>query len=105
MPEVNSLGLALLNADQDCCDLDAAFAASSAARPTPWWCSRTICIAAPDRARVDAVLAQAKLIVLDHQSHATAAKADVVLAAGSFAESDGTVVSARGPRPALLQGL
>jgi NADH-quinone oxidoreductase subunit G len=37
-----------------------------------------------------------KLIVLDHQSHATAARAEVVLAAGSFAESDGTVVSNEG---------
>jgi NADH-quinone oxidoreductase subunit G len=34
--------------------------------------------------------------VLDHQSHGTTAQAEVVLPAGSFAESDGTVVSQEG---------
>lgn len=49
-----------------------------------------------DAARVDAALAKARLIVLDHQLTATAARADWVLSAASFAEGDGTVVSFEG---------
>ncbi|NNM52647.1 MAG: NADH-quinone oxidoreductase subunit NuoG [Pseudomonadales bacterium] len=47
--------------------------------------------------KVDAALARLKhLIVIDHQQHETLAKADAVLAAASFAEADGTVVSMEG---------
>jgi NADH-quinone oxidoreductase subunit G len=96
VPEVNSLGLALLNAGQDCCDLDAAFATIERGEADTLVVLENDLYRRADRARVDALLANVKLIVLDHQSHATAAKAEVVLPAGSFAESDGTVVSHEG---------
>jgi NADH-quinone oxidoreductase subunit G len=96
VPEVNSLGLALLNTGQGCCDLDAAFAAVERGEADTLVVLENDLYRRADRARVDALLAKVKLIVLDHQSHATAAKAEVVLPAGSFAESDGTVVSHEG---------
>jgi NADH-quinone oxidoreductase subunit G len=96
VPEVNSLGLALLNAGQDSCDLDAAFAAVECGEADTLVVLENDLYRRADRARVDALLANVRLIVLDHQSHATAAKAEVVLPAGSFAESDGTLVSHEG---------
>jgi NADH-quinone oxidoreductase subunit G len=96
VPEVNSLGLALLNAGQDGHDLDAAFATIERGEADTLVVLENDLYRRADRARVDALLASVKLIVLDHQSHATVAKAEVVLSAGSFAESDGTVVSNEG---------
>lgn len=96
VPEVNSLGLALLNSGQDGCDLDAAFASVERGEADTLVVLENDLYRRADRARVDALLAKVRLIVLDHQSHATAAKAEVVLSAGSFAESDGTVVSHEG---------
>jgi NADH-quinone oxidoreductase subunit G len=96
VPEVNSLGLALLNAGQDCFDLDAAFSAIERGKADTLVVLENDLYRRADRARVDAFLANVKLIVLDHQSHATAAKAEVVLPASSFAESDGTVVNQEG---------
>ena len=96
VPEVNSLGLALINAGQDGCDLETAFAKVERGEADTLVVLENDLYRRADRARVDALLARVKLIVLDHQSHATAAKAEVVLSAGSFAESDGTVVSHEG---------
>jgi NADH-quinone oxidoreductase subunit G len=96
VPEVNSLGLALLNAGQDYCDLDAAFDTVERGEADTLVVLENDLYRRADRARVDSLLAKVKLVVLDHQSHATAAKAAVVLPAGSFAESDGTVVSNEG---------
>jgi NADH-quinone oxidoreductase subunit G len=96
VPEVNSLGLALLNAGQECCDLEAAFSAVERGTADTLVVLENDLYRRAERARVDALLAHVKLIVLDHQSHATAAKAEVVLPAGSFAESEGTVVSHEG---------
>jgi NADH-quinone oxidoreductase subunit G len=96
VPEVNSLGLGLLNAGQDHCDLNAAFAAVERGAADTVVVLENDLYRRADRARVDALLAKVRLIVLDHHTHATAAQADVVLPAGSFAESDGTVVSHEG---------
>ncbi|HTV98302.1 MAG TPA: NADH-quinone oxidoreductase subunit NuoG [Steroidobacteraceae bacterium] len=96
VPEVNSLGLALLNAGQERCDLDAAFAAVERGEADTLVVLENDLYRRADRARIDALLAKVKLIVLDHQSHATAARAEIVLPAGSFAESDGTLVSQEG---------
>ena len=96
VPEVNSLGLALLNAGPDGRDLDAAFAAVERGEADTLVVLENDLYRRAERARVDALLGAVKLIVLDHQSHATAARAEVVLSAGSFAESDGTVVSNEG---------
>jgi NADH-quinone oxidoreductase subunit G len=96
VPEVNSLGLALLTAAQERRDLDAAFATIERGEADTLVVLENDLYRRAGRARVDALLANVKLIVLDHQSHATAAKAEVLLSAGSFAESDGTVVSQEG---------
>jgi NADH-quinone oxidoreductase subunit G len=98
VPEVNSLGLALLTAgqDRDRCDLDAALANIERGEADTLVVLENDLYRRADRTRVDALLAHVKLIVLAHQSHATAANAEVVLSAGSFAESDGTVVSHEG---------
>jgi NADH-quinone oxidoreductase subunit G len=96
VPEVNSLGLALLNTGRDGCDLESALAGIERGEADTLVVLENDLYRRADRARVDAILARVRLIVLDHQSHATAAKAEVVLPAGSFAESDGTVVSQEG---------
>jgi NADH-quinone oxidoreductase subunit G len=96
VPEVNSLGLALLHAGQDGRDLDAAFAKIERGEADTLVVLENDLYRRADRTRVDAVLSKLKLIVVDHQIHATAAQAEVVLSAGSFAESDGTVVNNEG---------
>jgi len=48
------------------------------------------------RALLDSALVQARLVVLDHQMTAIAARADVVLPAATFAEGDGTLVNMEG---------
>jgi len=96
VPEVNSLGLALLNDGLEARDLDAAMTRVERGEADTVVVLENDLYRRADRARVDALLARVKLIVIDHQSHATAAKAEVVLPAGSFAESDGTVVSQEG---------
>jgi NADH-quinone oxidoreductase subunit G len=96
VPEVNSLGFALLHADTDGSDLDAAFVKIERGEADTLVVLENDLFRRADRARVDAVLAKLKLIVVDHQIHATAARANVVLSAGSFAESDGTVVNNEG---------
>ncbi len=93
VPEVNSLGLALLaqhggaqplenllDADYDVLVI----AENDLTRRLP-------------KAKVDALLAKAQqIIVLDHQATDTTAHAQIVLPAASFAEGDGTVVSGEG---------
>jgi NADH-quinone oxidoreductase subunit G len=96
VPEVDSLGLALMHAGQDGRDLDAAFTKIERGEADTLIVLENDLYRRADRARVDAVLAKLKLIVVDHQIHATTAKAEVVLSAGSFAESDGTVVNNEG---------
>ena len=89
VPEVNSMGLAILGGNS----LEQAFAQDYDA----------IIVVENDLYRrlpakqVDAALAKARdIIVLDHAETATVKKASVVLSAASFAEGDGTVVSQEG---------
>ena len=96
VPEVNSLGLALLNQGKESCDLESAFARIERGEADTVVVLENDLYRRADRARVDSLLAKVRLIVIDHQSHATASKAEVVLPAGSFAESDGTVVNQEG---------
>jgi NADH-quinone oxidoreductase subunit G len=96
LPEVNSVGLALLQTGEGGGDLDAAFAKIERGEADTLVVLENDLYRRADRARVDAVLARTKLIVIDHQSHATTAKAEVVLSAGAFAESDGTMVNNEG---------
>ena len=48
------------------------------------------------RAAVDAMLASAHVVAVDHSNHGTTAGAEVALPAGSFAETEGTLVSNEG---------
>lgn len=93
LPECNSMGSGLLEGEP----LNAAFRAVAEGE------ADTVVILENDlyrRAaarRVDAFLSAAKrVIVVDHTLHETAAKADLLLAAGTFAESSGTLVSSEG---------
>lgn len=93
VPEVNSLGIALIDglALEEVLDALARHDADAVVvlendlyRRLP-------------AAQVDAALAAARhLIVVDHQRTATADKAGLLLSAASFAEGDGTVVSNEG---------
>jgi NADH-quinone oxidoreductase subunit G len=93
VPEVNSMGLALLAQHGGALPLeellDAEFdvlviAENDLTRRIP-------------KAQLQAILAKAQqVIVLDHQTTETANHAQIVLPAASFAEGDGTVVSAEG---------
>jgi NADH-quinone oxidoreductase subunit G len=96
LPEVNSLGLALLHDGQDDRNLEAAFARIERGEADTLVVLENDLYRRADRARLDAVLSKVRLLVVDHQIHATAAQAEVVLSAGSFAESDGTVVNNEG---------
>ncbi len=95
VPEVNSVGLALLQAGGGG-DLDAAFAKIERGEADTLVVLENDLYRRAGRARLDAMLGKVKLIVIDHQQHATSGNAEVVLSAGSFAESDGTVVNNEG---------
>ena len=92
VPECNSLGAALLGGG----GLDGAFEPSRAAQRTRSWSSRTICIARPTRPSEALPRGAAHLIVIDHVADADTARADVVPAAGTFAEGDGTFINNEG---------
>ena len=92
VPESNSLGTALLGA----ASIDEAFAAIESGRADTLVVLENDLYRRAPKARVDAVLAKAKLIVVDHQMTATAERAELLLSAGSFAEADGTLVSHEG---------
>jgi NADH-quinone oxidoreductase subunit G len=96
VPEVNSLGSAMLHAEEGGRDLEAAFAQVERGNVNTLVVLENDLYRRAGQVRVDALLARAKMIVIDHQSHATAAKAEVLLSGGSFAESDGTVVNNEG---------
>jgi NADH-quinone oxidoreductase subunit G len=96
VPEVNGLGLALLHESHEHLDLEAAFARIERGEADTLVVLENDLYRRAARARVDALLQRVRLIVIDHQMHATAARAEVILPAGTFAESDGTVVSHEG---------
>lgn len=93
VPECNTLGLGLMGGGA----LTAAFQAVHDGT------ADTVIVLENDlyrraaRPAVERVLAAAAhVVVLDHVLHETAARAEVVLPAGTFAESDGTLVSSEG---------
>jgi NADH-quinone oxidoreductase subunit G len=93
VPECNSLGLALLEAQS----LDAAFQAVAQGS------ADTVIVLENDLYRraqadlVDRFLERARnVIVIDHTFHETAKRADLVLPAATFAESEGTLVNSEG---------
>jgi NADH-quinone oxidoreductase subunit G len=90
VPECNSLGLALMANGQP---------SFEAALATPAMLvivlENDLCRRAGDEA-IDAALAAARLVVLDHSESTTTRRADLVLPAASFAEAGGTMVSSEG---------
>ncbi|MGH8762762.1 MAG: molybdopterin-dependent oxidoreductase, partial [Nitrosospira sp.] len=100
VPECNSLGVAMLGG----ASLESAFkAVRSADTAIAAADAGTVIILEndlyqrSDAAAVDRFLAAAKhVVVIDHITHATSEKADIVLPAGTFAEADGTFVNNEG---------
>lgn len=92
VPEVNSLGLALMDARP----LEEALAQIEAGRADTLVVLENDLYQRADAARLDQLLSKTRLVVVDHQMTATAVKAEVLLSAGSFAEADGTVVNNEG---------
>jgi NADH-quinone oxidoreductase subunit G len=93
VPECNSLGLMLMRGRP----LDEAMRAiDEGAADTVVILENDLYRRAPAH-RIDALLDKAKHVVaIDHTQHATTARADFVLPAGTYAESDGTLVSSEG---------
>ncbi|MGH7844412.1 MAG: NADH-quinone oxidoreductase subunit NuoG [Candidatus Binatia bacterium] len=93
VPECNSLGLSLMHGNE----LAAAFQAVRDGKADTVIVLENDLYRRADAAVVDALFDAAKhVVVLDHLAHATADKAEVVLPAATFAESDGTLVSNEG---------
>jgi len=100
VPECNSLGLALMTE----ASLEGAFAAVAAGRvDTAVVLENDLYRRAP-RPEVDAFVAGAKnLVVIDHLHHEAVDRAQVVLPAATFAESDGTLVNNEGRAQSFYQ--
>ncbi|MEA2780463.1 MAG: NADH-quinone oxidoreductase subunit [Rhodospirillaceae bacterium] len=93
VPEYNSLGLGLMGGES----LGAALDAASSGKAHTMVVLENDLYRRANRDRVDAGVSSTRnLIVIDQVLHETAARADLVLSAGSFAESDGTFVNNEG---------
>jgi NADH-quinone oxidoreductase subunit G len=105
VPECNSMGLALLMADAFAGHtLDDALAALTGGQADAVVVLENDLYRRADATRVDAALAAASVVlVADHQSTATTAKAHLLLPAASFAEGDGTLVSQEGRAQRFFQ--
>lgn len=91
--ECNTLGLGLLGGKS----IQEAFRAVQEGRADTVVVLENDLYRRADAARVDAFLAAApNVVVLDHLANRTTVKADVVLPAATFAESDGTLVNQEG---------
>jgi NADH-quinone oxidoreductase subunit G len=100
VPECNSLGLALLGDTS----LEAAFQAAHAGAVDIAVVLENDLFRRADAGAVTAFLERCRrLIVIDHLAHATAARADVALPAGTFAEADGTLVNNEGRAQRFFQ--
>jgi NADH-quinone oxidoreductase subunit G len=100
VPESNSLGASLLGGGS----LEAAFQAVQSGTAETVIILENNLYRRTDAATVQAFLAACPhVIVLDHLRHATAEQAEVVLPAGTFAETDGTLVSNEGRAQRFLQ--
>ncbi|MGD0231680.1 MAG: NADH-quinone oxidoreductase subunit NuoG [Syntrophorhabdales bacterium] len=92
MPECNSLGLGLM-ADNA---LDDAFLEAKAGPDTAIILENDLYRRAAPRDVDEFLVALRHVVVIDHLSHPTALKADMVLPAATFAEEDGTLVNNEG---------
>ncbi|MBU1283356.1 MAG: molybdopterin-dependent oxidoreductase, partial [Gammaproteobacteria bacterium] len=105
VPEANSMGLALLLGDTFAGkSVDGALQALTTGQADALIVLENDLYRRADRAKVDAALAAAKLVIVaDHQVTATSAKAHLLLPAASFAEGDGTLVSFEGRAQRFFQ--
>ena len=93
VPECDSLGLALMGGG----NLAEAFAAVDAGAVDTFIVLENDLYRRAERSAVDACLNRLRhLLVIDHSSHQTAARAEIFLPAADFAESDGTLVNNEG---------
>ena len=93
VPEVNSLGLAMMGG----ASLDDALAALATGEADGLVIVENDITRRADSAVLDAALKNARvLVVVDHQQTPTTARANFVLPTASFAEGDGTVVNMEG---------
>ena len=93
LPEVNSLGVAMLGG----ASLDAGLSALSSGEADGVVIVENDIFRRADTAFVDSALSRTKVIVtVDHQQTQTVAKSHFVLPAASFAEGDGTMISMEG---------
>ncbi|MFZ5755594.1 MAG: NADH-quinone oxidoreductase subunit NuoG [Pseudomonadota bacterium] len=100
VPEVNSLGVALIDGEA----VDTMLAQLARAEADVVIVLENDLYRRLPAATVDAALAAARsVIVLDHQRTPTVEKANIVLSAASFAEGDGTVVSNEGRAQRFFQ--
>lgn len=100
MPEANSLGLALLGG----ANLNEAFKAVQDGKADTAIILENDLYRRAAASAVDSLMQAARhMIVLDHLMTPTAAKAEFVLPAGAFAESDGTLVNNEGRAQRFFQ--
>jgi NADH-quinone oxidoreductase subunit G len=100
LPECNSLGLTLMGGRS----LEAAMTAVRSGTADTVVVLENDLYRRADRAQVDALLGSAgHVLVIDHLMHDTAARARIVLPAGTFAEADGTLVSSEGRAQRFFQ--
>jgi NADH-quinone oxidoreductase subunit G len=93
VPECDTLGLGLMEAE----GLEAAFELVASGKADTVVVVENDLFRRADPSVVEAFLAAARhVVVLDHVSHETAARAEVVLPAAAFAETDATLVSSEG---------
>lgn len=93
VPECNSLGLAMMDAQA----LAHAFHAIESGMADTLVVLENDLYRRADKAAIDALLERARqVIVIDHTLHETAERADLALPAASFAETEGTLVSSEG---------
>jgi len=98
VPEANSLGLALFEAT----DLEAMLERAAREPSVVVVVENDLYMRLP-AARIDAALAKATLIVLEHQNTLTAQRAQALLPAATFAEGDGTLVNYEGRAQRFFQ--
>ncbi|SDU00516.1 NADH dehydrogenase subunit G [Pseudomonas pohangensis] len=105
VPEANSLGVAMLLAEESADkSVDAALDALLSGSANSVLVLENDLYRRAEKDKVDAALGKAKTVVVaDHQSTATTAKAHLLLPAASFAEGDGTLVSQEGRAQRFFQ--
>ncbi len=100
VPECNSMGLAMMGAP----GLEEALALIEGGEADAVVALENDLYQRVPRARLDALLPNMRhLVVIDHLRHDTAARAEFVLPAATFAEGDGTMVNAEGRAQRFFQ--